>query len=116
MIFGCLYVGILAGEFLGAVERGVRAFANAAGIRVVNEAALEDRLDDVAQCVVDHAIAEGRGRDQARLGIVDAEVEILAGPVFCWEASPAESKAIKRAKSPSGLERQSLLYYCNRAF
>ena len=35
--------------------------------------ALEERLDHVAEGVVDDAVAERRGRDQAPLGLVDVE-------------------------------------------
>ena len=38
-------------------------------------------LDHVAQGVMDHAIAKGRGRDQAPLGLVDVKAGVRAGAV-----------------------------------
>ena len=59
----------------------MRALADAVGVAVRVEARLKKRLDDVAQRVVDDAIAEGRGADAPSLGFVDVEVAVLARPV-----------------------------------
>ncbi len=64
-------IGVAAGKLLGAVQGAVGAFADPVGVRISDEAALEDRLDQVAQGVVDDPVAERGGRDQAALGFVD---------------------------------------------
>jgi hypothetical protein len=46
----------------------MRALADAVGVAVVDEVALEDRLDRAAQGVVDDAVAEWRRRNDAPLG------------------------------------------------
>ena len=75
------HVAVTAGELLAAVQRGVGALADAVGVAVVDEAALEDGFDHVAQGVVHHAVAEGRCADEAALGFVDEEAGVAAGPV-----------------------------------
>ncbi len=71
-----------ATHILGAtVKRGVRAFTHAVGIGIEDELPLEERPDDVHQGVMRHPIAEGRGRDQPALRLVDGEAGIGAGPV-----------------------------------
>jgi hypothetical protein len=70
------HVAKATGEVLAAVEGAMGAFAHPAGIGVVNEAALEDRLDDVDQGVVHHPVAKRGGGDDARFRIADGEVEV----------------------------------------
>ncbi len=60
-------VGVAAQVVRAAVEGAVRTLALAVGVGVVDEAALEERLDDVDQGVVYNAIAERGGGDQAAL-------------------------------------------------
>lgn len=55
--------------------------ARAAGERVGNKAAFEDRLYDIRQSVVHHAVPERRGGDEARLGVDDAEGAVGTRPV-----------------------------------
>ncbi len=57
----------------------MRALADAAGVAVVDHARLEDRPGDLHQRVMDDAVAEGRGRDAANLGLLDREVAVGAG-------------------------------------
>ena len=78
-------VAVAAGERRAAVEGAVRALADAVGVAVGDEAALEDRLDEVAQRVVDDAVAERRGGNQAALGFVDVERDVRAGAVSVRE-------------------------------
>jgi hypothetical protein len=70
-----------ASEASGAVEGFVRAFADAVCIRVENERLFEDRLDEIAQGVMNHAVAKRRGGDQPLFGIVDIKTVILPGRV-----------------------------------
>ncbi len=72
------HVGVAPGKLGAAVQGGVGAFANPAGVRIVNEAPFPQRLDHLAQGMVDNPVAERRRRNQARLRIVDAEAEICA--------------------------------------
>jgi len=65
----------------GVGERFVSSKARAAGERVGNEAAFEDRLQDIGESVVHHAVPERRGGDQARFGVDDAEGAVGARAV-----------------------------------
>ena len=67
-----------ARELCGAVECFVSALADAVGIRIDDERSLEDGFDDIAQRVVNDAVAERRGGNQAILGIMDVKTVILA--------------------------------------
>ncbi len=62
------HVTVLAGERLAAIQRPMRALADPVGVAVSDEAALESRLDDVAQRMMHHPVAERRSRNQALLG------------------------------------------------
>ena len=64
-------VAVAAGILLAAIQGAVRAFADPVGVAVVDEAALKERLDHVAQGVVHDPVAKGRGADQPPLGLVD---------------------------------------------
>ena len=75
------HVWIAAGEHLAAIQRPVGALAHATGVGIVDEAGLEDRLDDAHQSVVDDAVTEGGGGDDARLGIADGEMGVWARPI-----------------------------------
>ena len=50
-----------AGELLRPVHGAMGTLPLAAGIRIINEAALKDRLDDITQGVMDHLVTEGGG-------------------------------------------------------
>ena len=71
------HIAETARKLLGAVERFVRAFADAVGVGVENKRPLKNWFDQIAQRMVYHAVAEGRGGDEAFLGVVDVETVIL---------------------------------------
>ena len=75
------HVAIAPGELLQPVDGPVRAFADPVGVAVGDEARLEQRLDDVAQRMVHHPIAKGRGADLAAFRLVDGKVGVRAGAV-----------------------------------
>ena len=54
---GAQHIAIAARELLETVDGAMRAFADAIGVAIRNEHALEARLDDRAQGVVDDAVA-----------------------------------------------------------
>ena len=54
----------------------MRAFAHTIGVRIENKAALENRLDDIAQCVMRDAVAKRRGADQAALRLVNVKAGV----------------------------------------
>lgn len=72
------HIRVLRAEFLGAINCGVRAFSLAAGIGVMDEAAVEERLDHTAQGMMYDTVTEWRGGDQTRLGIEDLKVTVLS--------------------------------------
>ena len=53
--------------------------ADAVGVGVMDESALEDGLDDVAEGVMNNPIAVRCGGNPAGLGVIDFKVEIVAG-------------------------------------
>lgn len=74
-------------------KRGVGALALAAGIGVMDEALVEQRLDHVDQHVMNHPVAVGCGRDQPFFGILNDEVVIWAvmvGLVYKFFMKPKE--------------------------
>ena len=75
------HVAMLASEGLAAIQRAVSTLAQAIGIAVVDEAALEERPNDAHQRMVDHPVTEGSGGDEARLGLRDAETAVGSGTV-----------------------------------
>ena len=64
---------VATGESLAVVQRRMGAFAHPVGVGILNERLLKDRLNNAHQCVMDHPVAEGSGRDQAMLGVADME-------------------------------------------
>ena len=71
-------VGVFAGEVGETAEGAVGAFVFAVGVAVEDEGLLEDGLDDVAESVVNDAIAVGGGGNPAGFGFVDFKVTIFA--------------------------------------
>jgi hypothetical protein len=67
-----------AAEPLRAGDGAVQAFAAPAGLGVEDGHALELGLDHLDDGVVQHAVAEGRCRDAAQLGIVHEEEAVAA--------------------------------------
>jgi hypothetical protein len=63
------------------VNGAVRAFAATVGITVGDKLRLKQRLNDVAQGMMYHAIAKRRGTDLALFGLVDGEMHVFAGLV-----------------------------------
>ena len=80
-----------AREGRGAAHRGVVALAAAAGVGVLDEAPLEERLDHAHDRVVHHAVPEGRRGHRAPLRIVD--LEVVVGPVA---VAPLAQLAVER--------------------
>lgn len=69
-----------------AIERRVGALANTIGKAARHEQALESRLDDRAECVMDNAIAERGGADPSSLRLADQEVDVRARAIRpCFE-------------------------------
>ena len=66
---------------LAAVQRPVRAFADAVGVRIRHKTAFEDRFDEVVQRMMHHAVAERRRADEPAFGIVDPEICVSARAV-----------------------------------
>jgi len=64
---------------LVAADSAVRAFVDAIGVGIKNEAALEERTDDVDERVVHDAVAKGGGADHARFRLVNFKRRIVAG-------------------------------------
>ena len=52
------YIRILARKMLRTCDRLMLPFAGPVRIQIVNKAAFKDRLDQVAQRMVDHPVAE----------------------------------------------------------
>ena len=90
-----------AGQTAAGGHRPVRALADAVGVAVGDEAALEERLDDVAQRVVDHPIAKGRGADLAPFRLVDGKVHVGAGAVGLGCNRPAAPPGGRRPGAQS---------------
>ncbi len=60
----------------------MRALTHAVGVRIEDETALTDRLDQVAQRVTARNAITKRGRrDQAPLGFVNEEIGVRAGVI-----------------------------------
>ena len=74
-------VGIALRPRLIAIDCDVHPFATATGVGVVDEGAIEGRLDQVHQRVVDDPIAKRCRGDDARLALVDPKQPVGAGPV-----------------------------------
>lgn len=66
-------IAVLSAEPRETLYGGMRAFPLPTGIGVVDEGALEERLDDAAQGMVHDAVAIRRGTDEACLGLANGE-------------------------------------------
>ncbi len=69
-----------SGQCLQPVHGAMGPLSVPVGVAVGNEAALEQRLHQVAQRMVDHPVGEGRGTDPPALRLGDLEVDIGVGP------------------------------------
>jgi hypothetical protein len=77
-------VAVAARKVLRPVEGGVGAFARAAGVAVEDKARFPDWLQQGAERVMDDAVAEGGGADDARLAVFgDAKAAVASGAVGC---------------------------------
>src|SRR5512135_1179759 len=92
-------VAVASQIMLEPVHSRMGALAPAAGIGVLDESALEERLDDIAQGVMDHPVAVGRGADQPLLGLVDVE-----RPVGTWAICLLDEFALEPQQLPFQLE------------
>ena len=77
------------------VRRCVRPFAFAAGIRIVDKNALEDRLDDIAQRVMHHTVPVGRSAYKPGLGIIDRKGAIISRPVCMLDKLPLQTRQLR---------------------
>jgi len=68
-------------EFSEPPKGRVDAFSLAAGVGIINEQAVENRFNQVADGVVDHPVAERGGLHFARLRVFHGESAVRAAPV-----------------------------------
>ena len=73
----------------------VRPLRHAVRVAVVDEAALEDRLADLAEGVVYHAVAERRGGDEPVLGVEHLDDRVAPGPVPTRREFPFEAEDLR---------------------
>jgi hypothetical protein len=66
-------IRITPGPALVALDRGLDPIPGAAGIGVEDKSAAQRRLDKIHHRVMNHAVAERRGGDDARLAFINAE-------------------------------------------
>ena len=69
------------GELLATIDRSVRAFAFAAGIRVGNEGRLEDRFQHARQRMMHDAIPVRGSTDEPLLWFKNIERAVIAGTI-----------------------------------
>ena len=86
---------VAVAEALVAGHRPVRALAEAVGVAVEDEAALEDGLDDRAQRMVHHPVPERGGGDRARLGVADGDFHIAPRPPRAREQLAFEAQDLR---------------------
>jgi len=75
------YIAILPGIFLISSDGLMRAFAPAIGIAVVDKAAIECRLYNIAKGVMYHAVAKRRSANEALFGIKNGESVVRPGTI-----------------------------------
>ena len=74
-------VGELPGALLQTPDRSVGALAPPAGIRIIDQAGLQDRVQHGADRVLDNPVPEMGGADPASLGLADDEGPVGTHPV-----------------------------------
>ena len=95
-------------EVPGPLQRGDPAFAPAAGERVGDQPALEDRLADVHDRVVQHPLAKTGCRDQPLLGVEDRELVVHAQrEVASQQGRPHPVQVVVRAGRRTPARRPS---------
>ena len=87
-------VAVTAGELLAAVHGGVGALALAAGVAVVDERPLEDRLQHAGQGVMHDPVPERGGADLAGLPLVDREGAVGTGAIGLGGEFVVEPEAV----------------------
>ena len=92
--------GVAIGQPAAAFPRGGGAFADLAGKTARDEAPLEHRSQPVAQGVMHHAVAEGRGGDEPAFRFVDFKEAVRAGAVAAREQFLAQRGHIRFAPQP----------------
>ncbi len=75
-------IWIPPGERLCTVDGSVGSLVLATGIGIVDEAGLEDRLNDVYQCMMHDAVAIRRGADRALLALTNDERAVCSRDVI----------------------------------
>jgi len=83
--------GKASGGPAGATDGLVRTEAEAAGVGIREKAEFEDGLDNAGEGMVDNAVAEGRGRDEAGFGVKDFEGAVGERPVGAVAQPAAEA-------------------------
>ena len=58
---------------LRSIQGTMGAFFNAVGIGIEDEAAFKDGLDNITECMMDHAVTERSRGDQTSFGFVNSE-------------------------------------------
>ena len=90
-------------QCLGTRQRSVCTLAPAIGKRAADERPLEHGLDHVTEGVMNDAIAEGCGGNQAALGLVDKEVRVRFGESDWWLAAASSGGRTSGQRSASQL-------------
>ena len=75
------HVAVMLGKRLQLIDGAMGAFAKAIGITVRMKTSFKQRLNDVAECMMDNPIAERSRTDLTALGEVDKKVAIIAGHI-----------------------------------
>ena len=73
------HIAVTPCKCLCSIQRAMRPLAYPVCITIMDEIAFKDRLDQVTQGMMHHAVAEGRRRDQTPLRLMDIKAAICAG-------------------------------------
>ena len=87
-------VGVAVAIALVGLDSAMRTLADPIGEGVVDEAGLEDRLDDRTEGMMHDAVAERRGRNDASFRIVDFEGDVAARPIFAVAKLPLQGEKL----------------------
>ncbi len=71
-------------EIFQPEDRLVRPFSFPASVRIKDERTVENRLDDVAEGVMDDAVPERGGRNQPSFRVEDVKLFVLAKSVILF--------------------------------
>lgn len=78
-------ITLFSAELGVAVRRRMGPFPNPASVRVIDEGAVKDRLNDITQRMMDNPIPERGCTDHSWLPFIDGEL-----PVWTWLVSPGD--------------------------